>query len=62
MDAVTVQAIKDLLHMIVDKEEPAVIKDLLTKYAGTYAVEAQALAAAVLPTVQTAEDALVEKI
>lgn len=62
MDAVTAQAIKDLLHLIVDKEEPTIVADLLTKYAGTYAAEAQALAAAVLPTVQTAEDALIEKI
>ncbi len=62
MDPVLLQAVKDLLHEVVDKEEGPVLADLLAKLPPQYAAVAQPLVAALLPQAVAAEDALIDKI
>ena len=62
MDPVLKQAIKDLLHLIVDKEEPQVIQDLLGKLPASWASVAQALAAGAMPSVVAAQDKVVDSL
>lgn len=60
MDPVLKQAIKDLLHSLVDKEEPTVIIDLLGKLPPAWAAAAQGLATAILPAAIVAEDKVID--
>lgn len=62
MDPAQKAALKELLHLLVDKEEPAVLADLLSKLPVGYQALAMAIAAAAMPTAQAAQDKLVDKI
>lgn len=62
MDDVQKQAVKDLLHEIVDKEEIPVIQDLLGKLPAPYAPAAQAIIAALGPVAIAAEDKVIDSI
>lgn len=62
MDAVLAQAIKDLLHNLVDNEEPKLVADLLSKLPAAYAAVAVPLSAALMPPIVAAQDALIEKL
>lgn len=56
------QAVKDLLHLLVDKEETPIVLELLGKLPAPYAAMAQAIAPALMPVAVVAEDKLIDGI
>ncbi len=56
------QAVKDLLHLLVDKEEGPVVLELLSKLPAPYAGMAAAIAPALLVPVIAQEDKLIDGI
>lgn len=62
MTAIQKQAVKDLLHLLIDKEQDAVIKELLGKLPAPYGAIALSIFGALDPVMQAGEDAAVNKI
>ena len=62
MTDVQKQAIKDVLHLIVDKEELPVLQDLAGKLPAQYAAIVQGLLAAAVPVAVSAEDKVIEAL
>lgn len=62
MDAIQIQALKDLLHLIVDKEGVAVLQDLVSKLPAQYISIGQGILAVgspvILPVIDKAIDAI----
>lgn len=56
------QAVKDLLHLLVDKEEGPVVLELLAKLPAPYANMAAAIAPALLVPAIAQEDKLIDSI
>lgn len=56
------QAVKDLLHLLVDKEEGPIVLELLAKLPAPYAAMAQAIAPALIPVAIVQEDKLIDSI
>lgn len=61
MSPVQKQALKDLLHLLVDKEELPVLQDLAAKLPAAYAGVASAIIAGVGPVAVAAEDSAIDK-
>lgn len=61
MSPVQKQALKDLLHLIVDKEEIAVLQDLASHLPVGYASVASSIIGGVGPAAVAAEDAAIDK-
>lgn len=62
MDAVEKQALKDLAHLLVDKELDVLLKDLIAKLPATYAPLIGVIEAAALPALISAIDAKIESL
>lgn len=62
MDVVQKQALKDLLHLLVDKEETVVLQDLISKLPAQYAALGAVILGALGPVAVTAEDKAVDSI
>ena len=54
------QALKDILHLLVDKEQAPVLQELITKLPAPYNSVASLIFASVEPSAEKAEDGLID--